>query len=328
MDALELLRLNLLSPMVLAFVLGLVAVWVKSDLKLPEQLYTVLSIYLLFAIGLKGGGELSVTSFAVLWKPMLAILVLGVSIPLVAYQILLRLGRLSVVDSAAIAAHYGSVSAVTFTAALSFAQAQNIELEGFMPALLALLEVPGIVVALLLARASLNPNSQQAHSSMIEVWRELFTGRSLFVLLGGLVIGWLSGKAGLEQVKPFFVDPFKGALTLFLLEMGMVAASRLRDFLKVGGFLTAFAIIMPIINGSLGVVLGHFAGLSVGGSFVLGAMAGSASYIAAPAAIRVALPQANPAYYLGMSLGVTFPFNLSLGIPLYYAVASALGARA
>jgi uncharacterized protein len=329
MDALELLRLNLLSPMVLAFVLGLVAVWVKSDLKLPEQLYTVLSIYLLFAIGLKGGGELSVTSFAVFWKPLLATLVLGVSIPLVAYQILLRLGRLSVVDAAAIAAHYGSVSAVTFTAALSFAQAQNIELEGFMPALLAALEVPGIVVALLLARASLNPNSgQSASSSMSEVWRELFTGRSLFVLLGGLVIGWLSGKAGLEQVKPFFVDPFKGALTLFLLEMGMVAASRLRDFLKVGGFLTAFAIVMPVINGTLGVVLGHFAGLSVGGSFVLGAMAGSASYIAAPAAIRVALPQANPAYYLGMSLGVTFPFNLSLGIPLYYAVANALGARA
>ena len=327
MDALDLLRLNLLSPMVLAFVLGLVAVWVKSDLKLPEQLYTVLSIYLLFAIGLKGGGELSITSFAVLWKPMLATLVLGVSIPLVAYQILLRLGRLNVVDAAAIAAHYGSVSAVTFTAALSFAQAQNIELEGFMPALLALLEVPGIVVSLLLARASLNPNSSQTtHSSMGEVWRELFTGRSLFVLLGGLVIGWLSGKAGLEQVKPFFVDPFKGALTLFLLEMGMVAASRLRDFLRVGGFLTAFAIIMPVINGSLGVVLGHFAGLSVGGSFVLGAMAGSASYIAAPAAIRVALPQANPAYYLGMSLGVTFPFNLSLGIPLYYAVATALGA--
>ena len=324
MDALELLRLNLLSPMVLAFVLGLVAVWVKSDLKLPEQLYTVLSIYLLFAIGLKGGGELSVTPFVLLWKPLLATLVLGVSIPLVAYQILLRLVRLSVVDSAAIAAHYGSVSAVTFTAALGFAQAQNIALEGFMPALLAVLEVPGIVVALLLARSSLNPNDK-THSSMGEVWRELFTGRSLFILLGGLIIGWLSGKAGLEQVKPFFVDPFKGALTLFLLEMGMVAAGRLGDFVKIGGSLTAFAILMPIINGTLGVLLGHFAGMTVGGSFVLGTMAGSASYIAAPAAIRVALPQANPSYYLGMSLGVTFPFNLSLGIPLYYAVANALG---
>ena len=324
MDALELLRLNLLSPMVLAFVLGLVAVWVKSDLKLPEQLYTVLSIYLLFAIGLKGGGELSVTPFVLLWKPLLATLVLGVSIPLVAYQILLRLVRLSVVDSAAIAAHYGSVSAVTFTAALGFAQAQNIALEGFMPALLAALEVPGIVVALLLARSSLNP-SDKTHSSMTEVWRELFTGRSLFILLGGLMIGWLSGKAGLEQVKPFFVDPFKGALTLFLLEMGMVAAGRLRDFVKIGGSLIPFAILMPIVNGSLGVLLGHFAGMTVGGSFVLGTMAGSASYIAAPAAIRVALPQANPSYYLGMSLGVTFPFNLSLGIPLYYAVANALG---
>jgi uncharacterized protein len=321
-DALELLRLNLLSPMVLAFALGLVAVWVKSDLKLPEALYTTLSIYLLFSIGLKGGAELSVTSLAELWRPVLATLLLGIVLPILAYAILRRLGRFTTVDAAAIAAHYGSVSAVTFTAALTFAQAQNIPLEGFLPALVALMEIPGIAIALLLARRSLG-----AHSSMGEIWRELLTGRSLFVLVGGVVIGFLSGKPGLEQVAPLFVEPFKGALTLFLLEMGMVAASRLRDFAKVGGFLVAFGVLMPILSGAFGVLVGHWAGMTTGGAFVLGTMAASASYIAAPAAIRVALPQANPAYYLGSSLGITFPFNLALGIPLYFAISTALGAR-
>jgi uncharacterized protein len=323
-DALELLQFNLLSPMVLAFALGLIAVWVKSDLKLPEALYTTLSIYLLFSIGLKGGAELSVTSLEALWKPVLATLVLGVTIPFVAYAVLRRMGRFSVVDAAAIAAHYGSVSAVTFTAALTFAQAQNIPLEGFLPALVAVLEVPGIAIALWLARSAMTGKAG-APLGFAGVWRELLTGRSLFVLVGGLMIGWLSGKPGLEQVKPFFVDPFKGALTLFLLEMGMVAAGRLRDFFKVGPFLILFALIMPVVNGVAGVLLGHAAGMTTGGAFVLGTMAASASYIAAPAAIRVALPQANPAYYLGASLGVTFPFNLALGIPLYYAVSNLLG---
>jgi hypothetical protein len=321
-DALELLRLNLLSPMVLAFALGLIAVWVRSDLKLPEALYTTLSIYLLFSIGLKGGAELSVTSLSELWRPVLATLLLGGVLPVLAYAVLRRLGRFSTVDAAAIAAHYGSVSAVTFTAALTFAQAQNIPLEGFLPALVALMEIPGIAIALLLARRSLG-----AHSSMGEIWRELLTGRSLFVLVGGVAIGFLSGKPGLEQVAPLFVEPFKGALTLFLLEMGMVAAGRLRDFAKVGGFLVAFGVLMPVFGGGLGVIVGHAAGMTTGGAFVLGTMAASASYIAAPAAIRVALPQANPAYYLGSSLGITFPFNLALGIPLYYAISTAFGAR-
>lgn len=317
-------RLNLLSPMVLAFALGVVAVLVRSDLKLPGDLYTVLSIYLLFAIGLKGGAELSVTPLASLVWPALVTVALGVTIPVVAYAVLRRLGRFGVADAAAVAAHYGSVSAVTFTAALTVMATLNVPVEGFMPALLAIMEAPAIVVALSIARSRLAPVVGEERTGLGEVWREILTGRSLFVLLGGLVIGLLSGKAGLEQVAPLFVDPFKGVLVLFLLEMGIVAAGRLRDLRRVGPFLVGFGIVMPILQGLAGTALGTLAGLGVGGATVLGAMAASASYIAAPAAVRVALPQANPAYYLGSALGVTFPFNLSLGIPLYLAFARLL----
>ena len=313
--------------MVLAFALGVTAVLIRSDLRLPEELYVALSVYLLFAIGLKGGVEMSVTPIGEIFLPAVVTVALGVMIPVIVYLILRRLGRFSTPDAAAIAAHYGSVSAVTFTAALTAMQAMGVPVEGFMPALLAVLEAPAIVVALSIARArmpSLNPSDQVGPSSLGSVWREILTGRSLFVLLGGLVIGLLTGKAGMEQVSPFFVDPFKGVLVLFLLEMGMVAAARIKDLKRVGGFLIAFGIIMPVLLGTLGVVAGTFAGLSLGGATVLGVMTGSASYIAAPAAVRIALPQANPAYYLGSALGVTFPFNLSIGIPLYYAIARAV----
>ncbi|ACO46682.2 hypothetical protein Deide_17120 [Deinococcus deserti VCD115] len=320
MDALELLQLNLLSPMVLAFVLGVVAVLVRSDLRLPEELYTVLSIYLLFAIGLKGGAELSVTPLGEVILPALATVALGILFPILAYGVLRRVGRMSVADSAAVAAHYGSVSAVTFTAVITTMAALRVPVEGFMPALLALMEAPAIVVALTIARSRM-PGA--APGGLGEVWREILTGRSLFVLIGGLVVGLLSGKAGLAQVAPFFVEPFRGALVLFLLEMGTVAAARIRDLRKVGPFLVAFGILTPIVFGFVGVVAGTLSGLSLGGTTVMAVMAASASYIAAPAAVRIALPQANPAYYLGSSLGVTFPFNLSIGIPLYYAMAQA-----
>jgi uncharacterized protein len=286
----------------------------------------VLAVYLLFAIGLKGGAALSVTPFSSLWAPALATLVLGVLTPLLAYAILRRLGRFSVVDAAAIAAHYGSVSAVTFTAAMS--ALQSIGVEAFMPALVAILEVPAILIALGLARSSLaSSGSTSGGGSMAEIWRELLVGRSLFVLIGGVMIGLLSGQRGLAEVSAFFVEPFKGALVLFMLEMGMVAAARLRDLRKAGLFLVVFGIVMPLVQGALGVSLGTLAGLSVGGASVLGVMAASASYIAAPAAVRIALPQANPAFYLGSALGVTFPFNLSVGIPYCFALASWMGAK-
>lgn len=317
MEIVELIRLNLLSPMVLAFVLGVVATLVHSDLKFPEELYTGLSIYLLLAIGLKGGAELSETPLASFWAPALVTLALGVTIPVVAYVVLRRVGRMEVADAAAIAAHYGSVSAVTFAAVQTFLEALRIPYEGFMPTLVALLEVPAIIVALLIARVALGQGGNWG-----EVIRELLAGKSILLLLGGLAIGALAGKPGLDQVAPLFVDPFKGVLTLFLLEMGMVAARRFRDLRRVGGFLIGFGVVMPVASGAAGIWLGSLAGLSAGGAVVLGTLAASASYIAAPAAVRIALPQANPSYYLTAALAITFPFNLSIGIPLYYALSN------
>ncbi|GIW25490.1 sodium-dependent bicarbonate transport family permease [Meiothermus sp.] len=314
MDTLELLRINLLSPAVLAFALGITATLIKSDLKIPDALYTTLSIYLLLAIGLKGGAALAITPLAEVWKPVLATLVLSALTPLLSYAVLRRLGRFDVVNAAALAAHYGSVSAVTFIAATAFMQAARQPVEGFLPTLVAILEVPAIVIALLIARRNLGGGS------LGEAVREILAGKSILLLVGGSLIGYLSGPDGLKQVAPVFVDPFRGVLVLFLLELGMVAAKRLRDLRKVGVFLIGFGIVMPLVHGALGVWLGSLAGMSVGGAMVLGTMAASASYIAAPAAVRIALPQANPSYYLTASLGITFPFNLTLGIPLYFAL--------
>jgi uncharacterized protein len=315
LDAAELLRLNLLSPVVLGFTLGLVAVLVRSDLKLPEPLYTGLAVYLLLAIGLKGGAELAETPVALVWRAGLATLLLGALIPVPVYAVLRRLGGFGVADAAAIAAHYGSVSVVTFTAALAFMQALGIPHEGFLPALVAIMEIPGIVVALVIAR------SRMADNGWREAVGEILAGRSVVLLVGGLAIGVLAGRAGVEQVAPFFVAPFYGVLVLFLLEMGMVTARRLRDLRTVGRFLVGFALVGPLVLGAGGVLVGTAVGLSLGGSAVFGTMAASASYIAAPAAVRLALPTANPSYYLSVTLGVTFPFNLAFGIPLYYLFA-------
>ena len=315
MDALELLRLNLTSPMVLGFALGIVAALVKSDLRLPDAIHSALGSYLLLAIGLKGGVELSKVALGEIALPLGATLLAGVSVPLVAFAILRRLGRFSAVDAAAVAAHYGSVSIVTFTAAATFVEARGIPSEGYLAALVALLEVPGILVALALAR------SARAGSAWHASLHEVLTGKSNLLLLGGLAIGALGGPSGFESVKPFFADPFRGALTLFLVDMGLIAALRLRDLRQVGGFLVGFALLLPIVNGLAGAGLGTLAGLSPGGATIFATMVASASYIAAPVAVRISLPEANPALYLTSSLGLTFPFNLAVGIPLYHEVA-------
>jgi hypothetical protein len=321
MEILELARINLLSPVVLAFVLGLIATLVKSDLEIPEPLVQGLSIYLLLAIGIKGGAALSETTLAAVAWPALATLLLGIAIPVVSYAVLRRLGRMSASDSGAIAAAFGSVSVVTFIAANTLAQQRGTPPEGFMPALVAILEVPGILVALGLAASA-----EQRREPWGTVLREMLFGQSIVCLLGGLVIGWVSGKPGLDEVAGFFVTPFKGALVLFLLELGMVAAKRLRDLRAAGPFLIGFGLLAAPVFGIAGVLAGQLAGLSPAGAAVMGAMAGSASYIAAPAAVRAGLPDANPAYYLPLALGVVFPFNLTIGIPLYYELAR-MGAR-
>jgi uncharacterized protein len=317
MATLELVRINLLSPIVLAFALGIIATLVRSDLRFPEELYAGLSIYLLLAIGLKGGAALAQTPLADFWAPALVTFGLGVAVPVWSYLILRRIGRFSVADAAAIAAHYGSVSVVTFIASLSFLDVVRAPAEGFMPTLVAILEVPAIVVALLIARMSVG-----GRGSWGTVLHEVIAGRSVLLLLGGVTIGFFSTPTGLANVAPLFVDLFQGALALFLLEMGMVAARRFRDLSKVGVFLVAFGILMPVAHGALGVWLGAVSGLSLGGSTVLGVLAASASYIAAPAAVRIALPEANPSFYLTSSLAITFPFNLTIGIPLYFAIAT------
>jgi uncharacterized protein len=316
---------NLLSPIVLAFALGMTAALVRSDLEFPEALYHALTIYLLFAIGLKGGIALAATPLAEIALPLTATLVLGVVTPLTAFAVLYWVGRIDRINAAAIAAHYGSVSAVTFLAAQTFGETVGAVAEGYMPALVAVLEVPAIIVALLLVGRTAEAAAERVGGGRGAALREVITGRSVILLVGGLVVGFVADPAGLQTVEPFFIALFPGALTLFLLELGMVAARRLRDLRQVGLFLLAFGIVMPLLHGVLGVWVGHHAGLSIGGSAVLGTMVASASYIAAPAAVRIALPQANPAFYLTAALGITFPFNLTLGIPLYFGFAAWIG---
>lgn len=311
---------NFTSPIVLAFVLGILTKLIKSDLEFPKALYQTLSIYLLLAIGLKGGVELSKTSLDVFLLPAGATLILGVLTPITAFFILRYLGKIDLINSAGIAAHYGSVSAVTFIASLSYLADAGENPEGFMSTLLALLEVPGIIVALMIPQIM-----SKTSGSLKKAIHEVMTGSSIVLLVGGLIIGFIAGVDGFEPVSPFFEDAFKGALCLFLLELGMVTASRLKDLKKAGVFLIGFGIIVPILHGALAVWVGLLSGLSVAGAAVLATMVSSGSYIAAPAAVRIALPKASPTLSLTASLGITFPFNITLGIPLYYFLAKLFG---
>lgn len=334
---LEVLRINLCSPLSLAFVLGIVSRLLRSELTLPRELYASLSLYLLLALGLKGGVELSHSSFSDILWPAAVTIGLGCLTPVTSYLVLRRLGRFSVADAAGIAAHYGSVSAVTFIAAQQFVQTLGHPAEGFMPTLLTLLESPGIHIALAIgaiqsARLAAQQPVDDSRSSakarpLSAVLHEVLTARSMILLVGGLVVGCVMGERGYEPVKPFFEGMFKGALTLFLLEMGLAAGARLGDLKSTGLFLLGFGMVMPVIHGGLGVALGHWAGLSIGGATVLGAMAASASYIAAPPAVRMTLPEANPTLYLTAALAITFPFNIVLGIPLYFQMASVLSGQ-
>lgn len=313
MSMFELARDNLLSPTVLGFLLGMSARLIKSDLRLPEQLYTGLSIYLLFAIGLKGGGQLAAEHSGALLFPILGTLALGIVTPLIAFGMSKWLLNSSRNNRAALAAHYGSVSAVTFIVALQFLDHQKISSESFFPALVAILEVVGIVVALLLAK------STQRTGNVFQILKHALTGQGVLLLIGGFLIGWASGKRGLDPLAPVFIDSFTGLLTLFLIQMGVLAGERLSEIKKHALRLVVFACVVPLINAVIGVLLARWVGLSEGGALVFSIMAASASYIAAPAAVQSAIPDANPSLYVTASLGITFPFNLVVGIPLYFA---------
>lgn len=310
---------NLTSPPVLAFVLGLLAAALRADLRLPDAVYQATSMYLLLAIGIKGGVALRSAGIAQVWAPVLAALLLGILIPLAAFAILRLLTPLSRMDRGAMAAHYGSTSLVTFTAALVFLDVASVEYEGYVATLLTVLEVPGIIVGLMLARRG---------SSWTASLREVLTSKSILLLVGGLAIGAATGTAGYDRIEPFFGALFTGVLTLFLLEMGVLAGRRLGAVRSAGPGLVVFALGFPLVAGTAGILGGYAAGLSVGGATVLGVLGASASYIAAPAAVRLALPEADPGVTLTSALGITFPFNLVIGIPLLLAISRALSGTA
>jgi uncharacterized protein len=306
-----------MDPVVLFFLLGVAARLLKSDLRLPEAIYEGLSIFLLLAIGLKGGVQLAEQSMPALLPKALAVVILGMLLPLLAYPVLRRFGGLDRPNAASIAAHYGSVSVVTFAVALALLNDEGIAYEPYMPVFVVLLEVPGIAVGILLAKGFGQVQTVAWRTTLHEV----FLGRSIILLTGGLLIGWIAGGQALMPQGQLFFDLFKGVLALFMLEMGIVAAGRIRELRRTGLFLVLFGTLAPLVFAAIGTAVAYGIGLTVGGTMLLATMAASASYIAAPAAVRIAVPQANPSLSLAASLGVTFPFNVTLGAPLYLYLA-------
>ena len=312
---------NLGSPLILSVVLGVFAALARSDLSFPEAAAKALSIYLLFAIGFKGG--VSVAEHGIdltLGLALTAGIVMSFALPIIAFGLLRVMSRLDRTNAAAVAAHYGSISIVTFVAGTSVVDAAGFTAEGYMVAVAAAMEAPAILSALWL----ITRGGSQTHMDS-DLWREILLNGSIVLLVGSFFIGGITGTDGLEQISAFIVSPFQGALCLFLLDMGLVAGRGMRQnrALLTPGLLS-FGILMPIIGAAIGAGLGVAIGLSTGGVTLLMVLAASASYIAVPAAMRVAVPDADPGIYLTLSLGVTFPFNLTVGLPIYLAIARAL----
>jgi hypothetical protein len=307
-----------IDPVVLFFLLGVAAGLARSELRLPAAIYDFVSAILLLSIGMKGGIQLAAQPVGSLAADVGLILLLGVLLPLVAFPVLRFAGRLPRADAASVAAHYGSVSVGTFAVAISYAAREGIAYEEHMPLFVVLLEVPAILVGILLARGV----SRQTRWGPLA--HELFLGKSVVLLLGGLAIGWLAGAEGVKPFAPLFFDLFKGVLALFLLEMGLIASAQVGGALRYGPFLFAFGLLAPIAFAAIGIGFGVMMGLSPGGTLLLAVLAGSASYIAAPATMRTAVPEANPAISLTASLAITFPFNILVGIPLYHRLTEQL----
>jgi hypothetical protein len=345
----ESLERNLLTPIPLCFLLGIICTRIHGGIKIPKELYYSIAIFLLMSIGFIGGHELAhevqAHGVSTIWKPALVTLFLGCLTPITAFVVLRYLGGMSIADSAGIAAHYGSTSAVTYAVANSFVEQTQHPANEFLPTLVTLLECPGIAIALVLgaflsakeraAKAATGAPGRPVKSSKLgEALYEVMTGQSIMLMAGLLIIGFVStqfmDEKGFQPFYDFFQSKgmlFRGLLCIFLLEMGLVAGERLGDLVKVGPFLIAFGILMPLVHGFLGAWFGHLAGLNLGGCTVLAAIVSSASYIAAPPAVRLTLPEANPTYSITAALAITFPFNIAFGIPIYFEMAKWVGAQ-
>ena len=301
-----------LDPLILVFALGVFARLARSDLRFPEPVYEALSIYLLLAIGLKGGVELAHQPLAQVALPAAFAVFAGFAEPFILFPALLHGVGLKRADAASVAAHYGSVSVVTFAIGSAYLQQRGIAYESFLPVLLALMEAPGIIAGVVLARAG-----GAVAAGGASVYREVAVNKGIVLLIGGIVIGWMIGAEGFKPLKPVFGDLFRGLLAIYLLELGLVVGGRMPDLRRAGVKLVVFGLLSPLVLGALGVLLGHWLlGLSAGGATLFAVLLPSASYIAAPAAMRMAVPEANPALGISAALAVTFPFNVFVNLPL------------
>lgn len=315
---LNLLLENLTNPALLFFVLGIIAIYLKSDLEIPANSSKFISLYLLFAIGFKGGQELSHETLTpeIIWSMLFGISI-SLLIPLYTFFILKR--RLNIYDAGAIAAAYGSVSAVTFVTSVSYLETQNLALHGHMVAIMALMESPAIIIGLLLISAY-NKNKVPAINKK-SVLKHSITNGSVLLILGSLVIGFLASAKQAEGIKPFTNDLFKGFLAIFLLDMGITSGKKLKSFFSHGWFPLLFALFIPLINGSIFALLSGFVTSDITNRFIFAVLAASASYIAVPAALKISVPEANPGLFLPMALAITFPINITVGMPLYFQLA-------
>lgn len=342
MDILGLIQANILTPIVLFFILGIIAARIKSDLKMPDAISEFLPIYLLAAIGLHGGLEMRNTGFSDMLIPMLVAIGLSLIFTLNHYQILRRLGKFNIFDSYALASTYGAVGAVTFSVGLSFLKNQGVESEGYLAAILAVLEPVSFILAIFLTNMAVSKQIQskkqslpegtldsneketaeQSKTNLSKVLHESMTGKAIVILLGGIIIGYLIGDKGFESISIVFDELFIGATAIFLLEMGIIAGQRLDDIKKVGLFLFTFSILLPTFNGIIGVLVATTLGLSIGGAVMFGLLMASASFIAAPAVLRHAIPQAKPSLYITSALGITFPYNIIILLPIMFTISS------
>jgi hypothetical protein len=341
MDILGLIQSNLLTPIVLFFIFGIIAARIKSDLKIPDAISEFLPIYLLAAIGLHGGIEMRNTGFETMLVPMLVAIGLSLLFTLNHYQILRRLGKFNLFDSYALASTYGAVGAVTFSVGLSFLKNQGVSSEGFLAAILAILEPIAFILAIFLTNMAVSKQIKTKKKSLVDlkeselemglsetktnlkqILHESITGKAIVILLGSITIGYMIGEEGFSSISIVFDELFTGAIVIFLIEMGIIAGQRLDDIKKVGIFLIAFSIIIPTFNGIIGVLVATVIGLSVGGSVMFGLLLASASFIAAPAVLRHAIPQAKPSLYITSALGITFPYNIIVLLPIMYLISS------